>query len=74
MGRHRQLIGNNRGGIERIGVIRPQGKAVRQRAAPTAAKGKSPGRIGRGAGDGPRSQIGQIEQGDLRPGHRLPIR
>ena len=74
MGSNRQLIGNNRGGIERIGIVRPQGKAVRQCTPSKAAKGKSPGRIGRGAGDGPGPQIGQIEQGHLGPGHRLPIR
>ena len=71
MARRRQMIGNDGGGIERVGVILPKGKIGRQHRTPCRRERlqrqrEMPGFV-RGRADEP-TQVGQIEQPHLRVG------
>ena len=77
MGRCRQLVGYDRGRIERIGVILPQGKMSRQSRPPSRRKRSQRQRemptLVRGRADEP-AQIGPIKQPHLHPSRGLPGR
>ena len=74
--RHRQLIGNQRRGIERIGIVLPQPNRLRQHESPTRRQRqrKLPRLVGGGLSHRPSAQIRYVKQHHLRTRHRRPIR